>query len=197
MKLLKIIKAFFTHENEPVELDLVAAEIKEGRAYLHPKGEEKITYLVKSDDIRIQLNNGRSLSPKDIVKIAPKPPKEQTVPKDPKNPKDSTAKPEKEKAPSAPPKKPTEPVFVQNTTKNEFDRYKKKTFTVSLYPEDYDALMASMKGYGYKRADFVMACVNSASKTNMERAHKKIQKANKMRKEEQRAMKEHQTTAEP
>jgi len=188
MKLLKRIKAFFTHEDEPVELDLAAAEIKEGRAYLHPKGEEKVTYLVKSDDIGIHLSNGRSLSPRDIVKIAPKLPKE-PAPQKPEN--------DKVKSPSLPPRKPATSVVVQKTTPNEFDRFKKKTFTVSLYPEDYDTLISSMKEYGYKRADFVMACVNSTSKTTMERAHKKIQKLNKERKQEQDALIAQQVTMEP
>ena len=127
MRILKIIKAFFTHEDAQVELDLVAAEIKEGKAYLHPKGEEKVTYLVKSDDIRIHLNIGRSLSPKDIVKIAPKSPKEATP---------SKAEHDKDKTLDKSPKKPTTPVFVQKTTSNEFDKFKKRTFTVSLYQED-------------------------------------------------------------
>lgn len=179
MKIFKRIKAFFTHEDEPVELDLAAAEIKEGKAYLHPKGEEKVTYLVRSDDIRIHLNNSRSLTSKDIIKIAPKPPKE---------PAETKARNDKEKVPSTTPRKPTTPVVVQKTTPNEFDKFKKKTFTVSLYPEDYDTLMSSMKGYGYKRADFVMACVNSASRMTMERAHKRIQKVNKIRLEEQKSL---------
>lgn len=179
MRILKRIKAFFIHEDAQVELDLAAAEIKEGKAFLHPKGEEKVTYLVRSDDIRIQLNKGRSLSSKDIIKIGPK------LPKDPSPP---NAGNDKEKSPALPPRKPTTPIVIQKAAPNEFDRFKKRTFTVTLYQEDYDALMASMKGYGYKRADFVMACVNSASKTTMERAHKKIQKANKERKREQQAL---------
>ena len=51
MKIINRIKAFFTHHDEPVELDLVAAEIREGKAFLHPRGEENVTYLVRSDDI--------------------------------------------------------------------------------------------------------------------------------------------------
>ncbi len=35
-------------------------------------------------------------------------------------------------------------------------------------------LVESVKAYGYKRADFVLACVNTASKGSMEKAHKKI-----------------------
>ncbi len=59
-------------------------------------------------------------------------------------------------------------------SEGEFDRFKKKQFVVSLYQEEYDTIMSGIKAYGYKRADFVMACVNSASKGTMERAHKKI-----------------------
>lgn len=179
MKLIKKVKAFFFHKDDPVELDLIAAEIKEGKAYLHPRDEEKVTYLVKSDDIKIHLNNGRTLSQKDIIKIAPKPQAED---------QSSSTKQNKEKLPSASPRKTTTPVFVQDIAPNEFDRFKKRTFSVTLYQEDYDALISSMKGYGYKRADFVMACVNSASKTTMECAHKKIQKVNKARKIEQEAL---------
>ena len=53
MNIIKKIRALFTHEKEDVELDLIAAEIKEGKAFLHPRGEENVTYLVRSDDIEI------------------------------------------------------------------------------------------------------------------------------------------------
>lgn len=72
MKIINKIKAFFFHQDEPVELDLIAAEIKEGKAYLHPRGEDNVTYLVRSDDIEITLCKGRSISPKDIFKVGPK-----------------------------------------------------------------------------------------------------------------------------
>jgi hypothetical protein len=45
--------------------------------------------------------------------------------------------------------------------------------------EQMDMLMESIKEYGYKRADFVLACVNTASKGSMEKAHKKIVKSHK------------------
>jgi hypothetical protein len=50
---------------------------------------------------------------------------------------------------------------------------------MSVYPEEYEMLMSSIKEYGYKRADFVLACVNTASKGSMEKAHKKIVKTHK------------------
>ena len=72
MKIRNILKAFFFHKEEPVELDLSAAEIREGKAYLHPKNEQGVTYLVRSNDIEISLSKGLSLSSGDIIKIEPK-----------------------------------------------------------------------------------------------------------------------------
>ena len=181
MKIINKIKAFFTHRNEPVELDLIAAEIKEGKAFLHPRGEEGVTYLIRSDDIEITLSKGRSLTPKDILKTGPK---EKTT----KN----SQHVEKEKSKKSPeqttnPNKSSKPALeTTQTTENEFDRFKKRKFVVSLYPEEYDRIMTSMKEYGYKRADFVMACVNTASKGSMEKAHKKIVKAHGERLKEQK-----------
>ena len=72
MKLRNILKAFFFHKEEPVELNLSAAEIREGKAFLHPKNEQGVTYLVRSDNIEISLNKGFSLAPENIIKIEPK-----------------------------------------------------------------------------------------------------------------------------
>ena len=174
MKIINKIKAFFFHQEEPVELDLIAAEIKEGKAFLHPRGEENVTYLIRSDDIAITLSKGRSLNPKDILKTKPK---SKEPEKDAKQP--STKDPKSDRT-SIPPLETTQ------AATDEFDRFKKKKFVVSLYPDEYDSIMSSMKEYGYKRADFVLACVNSAAKGTMEKAHKKIIKShNEIRKEQQ------------
>lgn len=182
MKIINKLKAFFMHQDETVELDLIAAEIKDGRAFLHPRGEENITYLVRSDDIEITLSKGRSLSPKDIFKTGPKP---KGLEKDAKKEDKKVPKQPAEKGPKSD-RTNTPPMETAQTSADEFDRFKKKKFVVSLYPDEYDAIMSSMKEYGYKRADFVLACVNSATKGTMEKAHKKIVKShNAIRKEQQ------------
>ena len=182
MKIINKIKAFFFHQEEPVELDLIAAEIKEGKAFLHPRGEENVTYLIRSDDIAITLSKGRSLNPKDILKTKPKSkePEKDAKKEDKKDPKQPSTKDPKSDRTSIPPLETTQ------AATDEFDRFKKKKFVVSLYPDEYDSIMSSMKEYGYKRADFVLACVNSAAKGTMEKAHKKIIKShNEIRKEQQ------------
>lgn len=185
MKIRNILKAFFFHKEEPVELDLSAAEIREGRAYLHPKSEIDVTYLVCSDNIEISLSKGFSLSPENIIKIGPKDrqkkPEEKVKKKATQN-KDSTQATGGKTA-------------VSPVGDNEFDKYKKRKFVVSLYPDEYDSVIACMKEYGYKRADFVLACVNSAAKGTMEREHKKIIKVHTaLRKEEKALLDKHRQT---
>ena len=183
MNIIKKIKAFFVHQDETVELDLVAAEIKEGKAFLHLRGEENITYLVKSDDIDIILNKGRSLEPKDILKVERK---HKEGKNETKEVDGNTKKQSDDKTPKT--EKSNVVQRIVPTASNEFDRFKKKKFVVSLYPSEYETVMTSMKEYGYKRADFVMACVNSATKGSMEKAHKKIVKTHKELVKEQKAM---------
>ena len=163
MKIIKKLKAFFCKNNEPVELDLVAAEIKEGRAYLHTKGEEPATYLVRSNDIEIRLSKDVSLRETDVLQIKKKSAEAQKQ-DEKKEPKEKHAEASKKEAKrtSAPGAAPAD------------DRFKKRVFSVSVYPDEYDMLVESVKAYGYKRADFVLACVNTASKGSMEKAHKKI-----------------------
>jgi len=168
MKIIKKLKAFFCKNNEPVELDLVAAEIKEGCAYLHTKGEEPATYLARSNDIEIRLSKDVSLREADVLQIKKKSAEAQKQ-DEKKEAKEKHAEASKKEAKrtSAPGAAPAD------------DRFKKRVFSVSVYPDEYDMLVESVKAYGYKRADFVLACVNTASKGSMEKAHKKIVKTHR------------------
>lgn len=147
---------------------MAAAEIKEGRAYLHTKGEEPATYLVRSNDIEIRLSKDVSLREADVLQIKKKSAEAQKQ-DEKKEPKEKHAEASKKEAKrtSAPGAAPVD------------DRFKKRVFSVSVYPEEYDMLVESVKAYGYKRADFVLACVNTASKGSMEKAHKKIVKTHR------------------
>ena len=163
MKFMNRIKAFFRKNDEPVELDLRAAEIKEGKAFLHTKGDEPVTYLVRASDIEIRLNKDASLSELDILTIKNKAPAEKQRTLEQKNPAIKDQK--NQNANNSPSKNGV--IYAD-------DRFRKRTFSMTVYQEEYDMLMESIKEYGYKRADFVLACVNTASKGSMEKAHKKI-----------------------
>ena len=168
MKFMNRIKAFFRKNDTPIELDLRAAEIKEGRAFLHTKGEEPVTYLVRASDIEIRLNKDASLSELDILTIKSNTPaaKQKTLEQKGSEKKDKKGH-NTNNSPS------------NNGVIYADDRFRKRTFSMTVYQEEYDMLMESIKEYGYKRADFVLACVNTASKGSMEKAHKKIVKSHK------------------
>ena len=119
MKLIKKLKALFTKDETPISLDLAAAEIKESRAFLHPKDDQNLTYLVKSDDIEIRLGNGKHLTDTDIMVIR-KRKKEASAPTKKKEtaPKQDTDQ------------KENQPPDNSGAVLNNFDRSKKR---LSLY----------------------------------------------------------------
>lgn len=166
MKFMNRIKAFFRKNNEHVELDLHAAEIKEGKAFLHTKGDDPLTYLVRASDIEIRLNKDACISESNILTVKSKASVEKQKTREAKNPEKKNDK-NSNNAPS------------KNGVIYADDRFRKRTFSMTVYQEEYDMLMESIKEYGYKRADFVLACVNTASKGSMEKAHKKIVKSHK------------------
>ena len=172
MKLINKIKAFFTKDDESVEMDIVAAEIREGKAYLHPKEDPKKTYFIRADDIRILLNEGRSILSQNIFALTKKP------------------KDEKEKK-----------VKVQDSVKKEqsktdktsnglrvigLERFQKHTVRFSLYPEEYALLTELVKETGYKQTEVILACIQAAKKPSIEKAHKQIVKVHKRLRQEQK-----------
>ena len=168
MKFMNRIKAFFRKNNEHVELDLHAAEIKEGKAFLHTKGDNPLTYLVRASDIEIRLNKDACISESNILTIKSKASVEKQKTREAKNLEKKNEK-----------NKNTNNASSKNGVIYADDRFRKRTFSMTVYQEEYDMLMESIKEYGYKRADFVLACVNTASKGSMEKAHKKIVKSHK------------------
>lgn len=174
MKLISKIKAFFRRNEENVELDLAAAEIREGKAFLHTKGDNPMTYFVRANDIEIRLNKDAVINDVDILTVK-KPSKDDEQRE--KQKEKEIQKANKKKVSSITPKE--ESSTAQSAEILDLERFKKRKFVISVYPEEYDLLMSSIKEYGYKRADFVLACVNTATKGTMERAHKKIVKSHR------------------
>lgn len=182
MKLINRIRAFLKINHRPVVMDLKSAEIREGYAYLHPKDPTRPSYKVHAEDIEIRLCDGRTLTDSDILPVEKKKQTEKPV----EVSGAENEKPKQEKANSDVGRIGREP------TPNEMDRFKKKSFSVSLYPEEYDYLVATIKEYGYKRADFILACSTTATKGTMQRAHKTIMKAHNALRQEQKTLQEKQ-----
>lgn len=177
MRIIKKLKALFFKDDRPVSLDLVAAEIKEGKAYLHPKEDRTITYLIKSDDIEVRLSKRKNLTDKDILVIG----KHNKQGKDPTQQKERKPQQDAEKKSVPKAKNPSDPgnLVFDNS------RFKKKTFSVSLYPEEYDQLINTIQKSGYKRSEFILASSVSTTEKRMANAQKKVVIARKeLRKEE-------------
>lgn len=185
MKIINRIKAFFKRNEETVELDLYKAEIREGRAFLHTKGENPKSYMVMASDIQIWLNKDATIQNTDIMETKAKEPNEE------KKLRQAIKETEAKKKQSAANASATD--AAQTGTVIDFDRFKKRKFVISVYPEEYDILMSSIKEYGYKRADFVLACVSTATKGTMEKAHKKIVRVHREIVLEQQALAAKQT----
>lgn len=185
MKIFRKLKALFFRDDRPISLDLAAAEIKEGRAYLHPKEDRTITYLIKSDDIEVRLSKGKSLTDKDIMVIG----KRKKSEKGPQLPKDKNTEHDTQRS------KPKDPNNL-GIIYDDMSRFKKKTFSVSLYPEEYDRLMDTIQKSGYKRSEFILASSVSVTEKRMASAQKKVMIARKELRKEEKELKAKQKKTE-
>lgn len=174
MKLINKIKAFFAKDDESVEMDIVAAEIREGKAYLHPKEDPKKTYFIRADDIRILLNEGRSILSQNIFALTKKPKDE----KDKREKAQDSAKKEQNKT-----DKTSDGLQVVG-----LERFQKHTVRFSMYPEEYALFTELMNETGYKQTEFILACIQAAKKPGIEKAHKQIVKVHKQLRQEQKTM---------
>lgn len=127
--------------------------------------------------IEVRLSKGKSLTDKDILVIG----KRKKTEKDPEKTKENTPKQETDKKSTPKTKDPSDP----GNMVYDLSRFKKKTFSVSLYPEEYDRLMDTIQKSGYKRSEFILASSVSATEKRMASAQKKVVIARKeLRKEE-------------
>ena len=158
MNLLSKIHAFFNFKGEKVEMELSKAEIKQGRVYLHPADKPSETFVVKTKSVDFMINPEEEISDEDIFVINSN--KE-------KKPQKSTIKiPEEENSKNSPQENnhnhQTQTIFP-----------KKRKFVVSLYPDEYELLIENINTNGYKRAEYLLACVNSAKKASFDAMYKK------------------------
>ena len=129
MKLINQIKAFFKRNDEPMELDLVAAEIREGRAFLHTKGEESVTYMVRANDIEIRLNKDANIQETDILAM------ERRDPVAEKKLKQAIKKAEAPKKEEGQKRQAAADTESHSETIN-LDQFRKRKFSISVYPEE-------------------------------------------------------------
>lgn len=157
MNLLTKIRAFFNFKGEKVEMELSKAEIKQGRVYLHPADKPSETFVVKTKSVDLIINPEEETSDENILIINSD--KE-------KKPQKSTIKISEQEIPENSP-----PENSHHQIQTIFP--KKRKFVVSLYPDKYEVLIENINSNGYKRAEYLLACVNSAKKASFDAMYKK------------------------
>lgn len=188
MNIINKIKAFFKLRGEAVELDLKAAEIKEGYAYLHLKEEEDVTYCVKGSDIGVTLKNKNgTLLERDFFLISNK--KKKATENETTYLKEQPSSKEKDKTynekkdemtpiineeinlkdnkPQKEPKKQSSNITSNRNSAPFYERLKKKRFTIKVYPHEYELLVTAINTSGFSREDFILASVLRGNKRNV------------------------------
>lgn len=181
MKLLSKIKAFFKYRNQDAELTVSAAEVRNGRVFLHPEDDPTRVYCIKSSAVDILISPQENIREEDLEIIEVKRPEivaQEITPGAAHTPPSN----EPEKQPQTEKQKET-PASGQIFHRKPISFYmpKMKTVSFTLYPEEYDMLMTSMRENGYKKTEFLLACVSSAKKNSMEATYHKYAAAHKER----------------
>ena len=170
MKLLTKIRALFTHNEVPVDMPLAAAEIRGNRVYLHPAEDVRKTIRMRASSVDICINPESVVRDSDMLTL-------RTAPKQEGGEKDGLKK-------SANGAKQSQISKGEKTTAP----YKEPMKTVSfrIYQEEYDSLMEIISSNGYRKAEYLLACVHAAKKTSMETTYQRYFDAHNKRKKAER-----------
>ena len=172
MKLFNKIRAIFRFRGERAEVDVSAAEVKKGKVYLHPIDDPEHIYCILSDDVQISISPNKDITEDDLEII--------------EKPKKSEKEKQEEKEKSAKERK------SRSSNGGHGDNpYKMRKMTITMYPDEYDALMENISSNRYRKTEFLLACVDCAKKNSMEATYKRYTQEHRRRKAEARmAMKE-------
>ena len=145
MKLLSKIKAFFQYRGQQAELDVSAAEIKNGRVYLHPKDNPSKVYCIRSNAVDILISPRENICEEDLEILEIKKPESAAssgeTQIDP-TPAPSTVEAEQSCTQSK--------ASIRPRPLNAFYQPMKR-ITFTMYPEEYDMFMSSMQKDGFKK----------------------------------------------
>lgn len=162
MKLLNKIKALFKLNGKEEEVKLISAEIKPGKAYLHT--DEDTTLIINSDNISILLDGDYELvsdfsksknANTEISPVETKSKEKKIISKENGITSQSSTRQNKQKV------------------ENRIYYLQKKTFSLTLYEDEYNYLSEIIKESGHNRSEFIMASINSAKKKSFEQELKK------------------------
>ena len=183
MKLLSKIKAFFKYNGKAAEIEASSAEIRNGYVYLHSTKNPKEVCRIRSQSVEILINPNEDISEDDLTFM--------TV-----TTQDNSQKPKQagietncsqQEVSTSPNKSIREkevrsssiPTYAKKPISYFMPKMRKITFT--LYPDEYDMLMTNIKDNGYRKTEFLLACVASAKKSSMASTYQKYTNSHKER----------------
>jgi len=157
MKMLSKIKAFFHFRDQEAEMEVSAAEIKQGKVFLHPIEDAEHVYCIKTDAVDIIISPHENIREGDVEILDVK--------------KREAEKEDRKKEEVENRQKGERAAGERRTLLDLRPKMKKVTFT--LYEDEYDMLMTSIRDNGYRKTEFLLACVSAAKKNSMEATYRK------------------------
>lgn len=169
MKLLSKIRALFTHQTEgPVDMPLAAAEIRRNRVYLHPADNPRKTIRIRATAVDLRINPEETVNDGDMIAL--KGPEGVQIKKD-------GSQQLREKTTSATKRPRTEAAPYKEPM---------KTISFRVYQEEYDSLMNIISSNGYRKAEYLLACVHAAKKNSLETTYQRYFDSHNQRKRAER-----------
>ena len=148
MRILSKIRALFTHKNEPQEMRLAAAEIRGNKVFVHPLDKPHTTIAIRAAAVDLHINPEGEVEEKDFFLFQKKKrEKGEELEKKQAGEKNRAAKQQNNDTPYKTPM---------------------KTISFRVYQEEYDAVMSVINENGYRKAEYMLACVHAAKKKSME-----------------------------
>ena len=166
MKFFTKIKAFFRYKDNDAEIEVSSAEIRRGKVFLHPVDDKDHVICIKTSAVDILINANEDIS-EDGVEII--------------DAKKHAAREAQERP--APEKKPILPRTGSGRAGNSYgyDRPQMRKVSFSLYPDEYETLMDTINANGYRKTEFLLACVSAAKKNSMDANYQKYLNDHKAR----------------
>jgi len=171
MKLFSRIKAFFRYKGKDAEVEVSSAEIRQGKVYLHPVDDKEHVVCIKTAAVDILINANEDIRERDVEILDAK--KHDVQRQQERLAHENAAKSSRQGS-------------SRNKSTLDYERPQMKKVSFTLYPDEYETLMDSINTNGYRKTEFLLACVSAAKKNSMEATYKKYINDHKARRTAER-----------
>lgn len=203
MKIWAKIRALFNFRGELAEVEVSSAEIRRDKVFLHPLDDENHTICVNATNVDILINPECELTEDDVLIIENErsvnenePPSngELAIANTYQKPNETPGTENGQLSPSPadrePIATPIECPKQRHTGRTAHENYYRgpqmKVVSFRLYPEEYDMLMTNIQTHGYRKTEYLLACIAAAKKNSMEATYKQYFAAHQERRKAER-----------